>query len=136
MTRASTGGQHGPPVPTRNPLPGEALKGHEREDTAIAEWRQGVFDRFSPAEENQEEKNPDADGQKSQQEDFQGTVSLPLGNSPVKILFIFGAWLSIIGPVRGKSRHAFSSSPKIKDYEPYLLGMHFPVVRFRFPSIR
>ena len=53
------------------------------------EWRHKVFDRPSPFEENQEEQNTDADGEKSQQEDFQGAVFLPLDNFPKQIRIIF-----------------------------------------------
>jgi hypothetical protein len=68
-----------------------------------------VFDRLSPAEENQEEQNTDTDGQKSQQDEFKGTVSLPPDNSPEQILLVFGAWLSTTVPICGKSPHALIS---------------------------
>ena len=90
------------------------------------ERRQVVFDRLSPAEENQEEQNTDADEEKSQQEDFQGAVFLPLLNSPVQILVVFGAWLSTTGPTSGISRHALSSSPKITESRDPVLEMPFP----------
>jgi hypothetical protein len=98
------------------------------------ERKQVVFDRSSPAKENQEEQNTDTGGQKSQQDEFQGTVSLPADNSPVQILLVFGAWLSTTVPMSGNSRHALLASPKITDYEDPLLTMPFPRRLFQVPT--
>jgi hypothetical protein len=89
------------------------------------ERRQAVFDRPLPAEENQKEHNNDAEGAKSQQEDFQEAVFLPPDCSPVQILVSFGVWFSTTGPVSGESRHVLSSFPKITESGNPVLTMSF-----------
>ena len=54
------------------------------------ERRHTLFDRPSPCEENQEEHNTDAGGQKSQQEVLKLAAFLPLDNFPKQIRIIFG----------------------------------------------